>query len=89
MEELTIQKVDNGFVINIPKCWDMDGNVSRVTLVFEAENDEYGMVDAMVNALWEIVEYFGLMGGRYDRKRITIGTKPGDKYEKPVGETDD
>lgn len=73
-----IERLDNGFVCNM---FDGDEEGDWNTSVYqEDENDE---LKAIEEVLWSIVEFFGKMGSRYDKERIHICRKRGDKFEKP------
>lgn len=66
---LEIRRVTRGFVIK-----DNEGNE---TVAKENESEGLSVAEDLLN---EIIEFFGLRGGRYDRERIRVVREVGDKY---------
>ena len=64
---LEIRKIQDGFVIK-----DNEGNETIATA-----NDELSASDDLLN---QIINFFSLRGGRYDRERIRVIREVGDKY---------
>lgn len=73
MLKLCIDRVDNGYVLTKDPTTDQDPQVIEI--------DDEEETKGFVNLLWAITEYFGMMGSRYDKKRILIKTVKGDKCE--------
>ena len=73
MLKLCIDKVDNGYVLT------PDPNCAEDPKVIEIDDEEE--TKGFINLLWAITEYFDMLGSRYDKKRIFITTKKGDKCE--------
>ena len=80
MWKAEIERLENGFVVQFPNYTDNEGQEYNLKLVFEDDEEEFGRVESLGRVLWELVEYFGLLGSRYDKKRIRIELEPGDKY---------
>lgn len=74
MDEITIKRVENGYIV---EYYDIEKE-NIVELVIEDKNDQ---LEATEELLWEILNYFGKAGSRHDKERLTIKRKPGDKYE--------
>jgi hypothetical protein len=83
MSKVTIQKVDNGYIIEHDTGFE-DDKVQRLVCE-EREGDfmseDSGEVDAFASLLWTLNEMIGPSTSRYAKKRIYIEVKPGDKYE--------
>jgi len=73
MLKLCIDKVDNGYVLTPDPTLDQDPQVIEI--------DDEDETKGFINLLWAITEFFGMSGSRYDKKRICIKTKRGDKWE--------
>ncbi len=65
---IEILKVENGYLLK-----DNEGK----QLVVETEDDELATTEKL---LWEIVNFFNLSGNKYDRERILITRKTGERY---------
>lgn len=66
---LEIRKVEDGFIIK-----DNEGNE---TLATKSEHDELAAAEDLLN---QIISYFDLRGSKYDRERIWVVRKIGEKY---------
>lgn len=66
---VTIRKADNGFIVT--------DNEDNESVIQEDDDDELVVAEKL---LWEIIEFFGLEGGRYSKDRIAVIRKIGDKY---------
>ncbi len=71
---IEIIKVENGFAIK-----DNEGKI----MVVEEKDDELSATEQL---LWKIVEFFNLMGDKYDKERISITKKTGERYTPKKGE---
>lgn len=71
MSDLTITRAANGWIL------DYEADYGRVTEVIEEGADE-PMGLGLLHAVREVL---GLVGSRYDARRIRITVEPGDKYE--------
>lgn len=67
-ETITIERAANGWIVR-------DG-ISEETRVIANENE----IEAMVELLWDLVEFHGPPSGRHDAERIRVITVPGDKW---------
>lgn len=76
MLKLCIDQVDNGYVLTPDPSSEKDPQVFEI--------DEENEAESFTKVLWAITEYFGQSGSRYDKKRIFITTKKGDKWEPRV-----
>jgi len=74
--ELTIRSEFNCYIL----IGDIEG-VKRTWTIEEDENDDLKMHERL---LWEVIEFFQMQGSRYDKERLTIVRKMGDKYVKPL-----
>lgn len=86
MREIELTIAENGFIVT-----EYDGESEsyprkQKKAVFEHTEQEGGDVIALQNMLWYIVDQLGLSGGRYDKNRIHIEIRPGDKYQEPKDE---
>ncbi len=81
--EMTIylQLVENGYVVEFSTGEESDEANYRKS-VYEFGPDE---LDTLQSVLFDIIEFLGAGGSRYDKKRIRVGFEPGDKYEAPQG----
>lgn len=75
---IDIERVSNGFILRSPG--ETDDEAEYVRVVHESDQTD-AKVDAAVEMLYEVADYFGLLGSKYDRKRLSIGTQPGYAYE--------
>ena len=75
MDEITIKRVENGYIV---EYYDVEKEGIFELLFEEKENDELKATEVL---LWEILNYFGKAGSRYDKERIIIEREVGDKYE--------
>jgi len=67
-----VLKVGNGFVLK--------DNEGHLTVVEEKDGDELASAEEL---LWKIVEFFNLAGDKYDKERIFITRKTGERYTPP------
>lgn len=70
---LTITYAKNGWVLTEPA--DSPDRTDTVTVLEEDPTEVPGLA-----LLWEIIDVLGLQGGRYDARRLWVGTQPGDKH---------
>ena len=74
--KLIIDSTNNGFTLC---CLDEE---TSETLCFEVnENKESSEVEASSRMLWAVIEYLGVIGSRYDKKRLRINIEHGDKFD--------
>lgn len=71
MTDVTIRLVNNGFLVSGPEGQGAFG--------VPDPTDEQ-MVESLAAALWAVTEQLGMIGDRYDSRRIRITTEPGDKW---------
>lgn len=80
MNDLTIRHVTNGFILQ----WKDELESGRLLPKSEIiQDDDYDEIKSGEELLWFILNYFGLGGSRYDRERLWVVRKRGDKYEPP------
>lgn len=77
---ITIIDAQNGYIVEFDNELD-DGSVRRERILFESKDEDQDGKDALLNALNEVVDFFGKRGSRYDKERLVVTTEPGDKYE--------
>jgi len=78
-----IKRVSNGYLLEIPN---ERGKLEQV--IFEdgeRDIDDFRpggeQIDSFAGLLWFIQEQIGPCSGRYDKRRLYIVIKPGDKHE--------
>jgi len=74
-----VERVDNGFLLLCSPC-DVEGIVKGK--VFEDDESEFGDRRSFKAVVEELIEYFGFIGGRFDRERLKVTLQPGDKYKR-------
>ena len=67
-----------------PSCYVLRGNIDGVNQTWTIEEDENDDLKMQERLLWEVIDFFNMRGTRYDKERITIVRKRGDKYMKPL-----
>jgi hypothetical protein len=86
MSKVTIEKVDNGYIVEHDTGFEED-SVTKIVCQEKEEDfnsEESGEVDAFADLLWTLNEMIGPSTSRYAKKRIYIEIKPGDKYEDTI-----
>lgn len=79
--KVTIEKVENGFVISyIDTDNVVTPDVEKKLAFGGLGEEEDNFVEAGMNALWELIELFSLRGDRHDRERLRVLIEVGDKY---------
>ena len=68
MWKLSIEQAENGFLLE--GDFKKDGSISK--MVFEEDEDKFGGINALQKVLWEVIEYFRLVGSKYDKKRLEV-----------------
>ena len=71
---ITITTAANGWVVK-----ESDGDFERV-YCFSYDSIAGGDVEAFSGLLCYLTDTLGMVGSRYDEKRIYISVKPGDKH---------
>lgn len=69
---LIIEHVPNGFILK-----EADGQVMMVIQEPENVSDAEAAAESGAALLWEVIEYFGLYGNKYDAKRVRVVLEPG------------
>ncbi len=74
---LIISRVDNGYVI--------DGRADEggAKIKWTIQDDERDELRSGEELMLTIADYFALLGGRYDKERLHICRRRGDKYGGP------
>lgn len=81
--KITIESVDNGFLVETHET--VQDTDHKSTLVYQIdEYNNFGEIDALQSALYEIINLLGLSGSRHDEKRIRVVLEAGDKYVNPT-----
>jgi len=80
MWSVTINRAGNGFRMN----WEEEGE-DGMTLHQEEviQDDEQDELHAGEELLWWVMNYFDLGGSKFDKKRLGIARRQGEKYEPP------
>jgi hypothetical protein len=65
-----------------PDCYILNGNVEGTKRTWVIEENEKDILEMHERLLHEVIEFFGIQGSRYDKERITVVRKRGDKCEK-------
>ena len=73
--KLTIETAQNGWVVK-----ESDEVFERL-YCFSYDSIAGGDVEAFSNLLCHLTDTLGMVGSRYDEKRICISVKPGDKHQ--------
>ena len=74
---MTIRRVANGFCVEY-----VDRESDNPTLDESViEDNEDDALKSGEELLWEVANYFGLLGNKYDAERLHIIREPGEKYE--------
>lgn len=73
-----VERTENGWIVV-----GTDGDGSSRRWVFTDKDDDTGEVFSLQEALWQVVECLDAIGSRYDRERISITMRRGDKYVEP------
>ncbi|MBE3040283.1 MAG: hypothetical protein IMZ62_15915 [Chloroflexi bacterium] len=83
--EMTIEKVDNGYLLEFPDVYeeDMAGEVDapRTRREVIAEDDgRWGHLEAGLMLIFRIMEFFDLTGSKHDERRLQVSISgPGDE----------
>jgi hypothetical protein len=69
--ELKIKKADNGYILEHldQEC---EGPDRIAEIVVEEKDDEFGELEAMVNLLFAVKEYFGVHWSKHNKKNVEI-----------------
>lgn len=73
--KLTIETAQNGWVVK-----ESDESFERL-YCFSYDSIAGGDVEAFSSLLCHLTDTLGMVGSRYDEKRICIFVKPGDKHQ--------
>ncbi len=84
--EVHIERASNGYILK-QSTFGIEG-VEGVS-VHENKKEIHGELHAFLNVCWELVEYFGLHGSKYDKERIRMTLKPGECWSGEDGIQDD
>lgn len=69
---LSIVRTDNGFILS------SRSGVEENEWVIEDKEDD---LQSKEQLLWNVLEFFALCGGQYDKERVVVKREPGDKYK--------
>lgn len=67
--KLTIEKVVNGYIVTHPDELE-DGVEVEYRDVIEDRDTDDGELEAGLDLLYFVMEYFGLIGSKHDKKRL-------------------
>jgi hypothetical protein len=78
--KLTITTADNGYILEYPnELLTTSDDVHTDCEVFVIENDN--SAKAIQHLLYSIIDVLDVSGSRYDKERVYVEVRPGDKYE--------
>lgn len=81
--KMTIEKVDNGYLLEFPDPYDDDdeADVPRTRREVIAEDDgRWGHLEAGQMLIFRIMEFFDLTGSKHDERRLQVSISgPGDE----------
>ena len=81
--KMSIEKVDNGYLLEFPGPYEEDEEVDvpRTSREVIAEDDgRWGGIEAGQVLIYRIMEFFDLTGSKHDERRIRVFiTTPGDE----------
>jgi len=69
--QITIKKVENGYICEYPEQLDDDTEVIKMQ-VFEEEDTENGELEATKNMLCFVKEHFGISYSKHDKVNLDI-----------------
>jgi len=69
--QITIKKVENGYICEYPEQLDDDTEVIKMQ-VFEEEDKENGELEATKNMLWFVKEHFGINYSKHNKVNLDI-----------------
>jgi len=79
MWSLTIQRLDNGYILTSPGC---DGLGDAAWVVEDGpDSTEFINLSSGEALLWEVMDYFSFGGSKHDAERIRIVREPGENYD--------
>jgi pyruvate/2-oxoacid:ferredoxin oxidoreductase beta subunit len=74
---MTIEMVSNGYIVQV---YDDEG-LCVTNVIADKEDSVNESIEATQELLWRVLEWSGMSGSRYDKARLYVGLKVGDKYE--------
>jgi len=79
--KLTIERVDNGYLLEFPNTYEDDDAVPTTRREVIAEDDgRWGGIEAGQRLVWRIMEFFDLTGSKHDERRLEVSISgPGDE----------
>lgn len=77
---IDIEEVTNGYTVSYNEG-DSESIFKEKIIVFEVDDDESNKQKQLKNMFYSILDILGEHGSRYDKERLYIEIKPGDKYE--------
>lgn len=78
---LRVERAENGYVLRFDDLDDVgDEIIEHVLVIGESDKDK---LQAGEELLWWIMDFFSFGGSRYDKQRLHIARRRGDKYEPP------
>lgn len=78
--KMTIERVDNGFLLEFPDVYE-DDDAPRTRREVIAEDDgRWGNIEAGQMLIYRIMEFFDLTGSKHDERRLQVSISgPGDE----------
>jgi hypothetical protein len=80
--KITIERVDNGYLLEFPDVQE-DDEAEILTVrheVVEETDDKWGNLDAGLRLIFRLMEFFDLTGSKHDERRLQVSISgPGDE----------
>ena len=79
--KMSIEKVDNGYLLEFPDVqYDDDAVPTTLREVIAEDEREWGHLEAGQALIFRLMEYFDLTGSKHDERRIQVSISgPGDE----------
>lgn len=87
----SVERVSDGFIIRLNGELGSDENKEEVSVCEDKEFEEFGDRHSFQKVVNTLIAFFDLDGSRYDKEKLYIELKPGEKHpdfkENPYDET--
>ena len=79
MRSLTIQRLDNGYLLTSPDCEGL--GAGEWVIEDGPDGNDFINLSSGEALLWEVMDYFSFGGSKHDAERIRIVREPGENYD--------
>jgi len=79
--ELKIRKAENGYTLSWLDETDDGLPIPRQAVVQEDEQHENPEAQAAADMLWQVLEFFNILGSKHDKHRVRVKIEHGHGYE--------